>query len=229
MTCDASRSPFSGPGSMSIRMLTFARNSVVIGSTVAWESSESRFERTTTAGRALSHDSRTTTTVPRRMASGSTAILPFGPRAARNPPRSHPLPASRWQADGTHRRGEPDSQDRLRPAATARPRAIRAHAGRSDGERSGRGRMRGFACVTRNASAAHLQGPSDGRCPRKECRRSRHSCEPSPPLGQAKTVPCSWPDARYPDRPVVQPRSGQCTSVSFKKDSTGIDAKAVAA
>ncbi len=158
MTCDASRSPFSGPGSMSIRMLTFARNSVVIGSTVAWESSESRFERTTTAGRALSRDNRTTTTVPRRMASGSTAILPFGPRAARNPPRSHLLPASRWQAGGTHRRGEPDSQDRLRPAATARPRAIRAHAGRSDGERSGRGRMRGFACVTRNASAAHLQG-----------------------------------------------------------------------
>ena len=35
MTCDASRSPFSGPGSMSIRMLTFVRNSVVIGSTVA--------------------------------------------------------------------------------------------------------------------------------------------------------------------------------------------------
>ena len=158
MTCDASRSPFSGPGSMSIRMLTFARNSVVIGSTVAWESSESRFERTTTAGRALSRDNRTTTTVPRRMASGSTAILPFGPRAARNPPRSHLLPASRWQADGTHRQGGPDSQDRLRPAATARPRAVRAHAGWSDGERFGRGRMRGFACVTRNASAAHLQG-----------------------------------------------------------------------
>ncbi len=150
-------------GRMELRGVALARSSVVMGSTVAYESSASRSERITTAGRALSRGSRTSTTVPRQAASGATAIPPPAPRAVRNRPPWHLPRGSAAPADGTHRQGGRDRRGRSRPAATARRAAIRVPAGRCDGERSDRGRRRELPCVTRNAPLRPLQVRGAGR------------------------------------------------------------------
>jgi hypothetical protein len=53
--------------------------------------------------------------------------------------------------------------------------------------------MRGFACVTRNASAAHLQGLPAGAVLSRHAGDHAIRANHSLPLGQAKTVPLFVP------------------------------------
>jgi hypothetical protein len=75
MIYETSRKPFCSVGCTVSRKSTSGRNSVVKGKIVAYGSPARMSARTTTAGRLLSSSSRTRTTAPRRICSGSTRRL----------------------------------------------------------------------------------------------------------------------------------------------------------